>query len=222
MSKPILVAGYHPMSLIDYPGKVAAVIFLAGCNLRCHYCHNPQLFDLRANYIPLRKVIKDLRRNRALLDAVVLTGGEPTCDPRLPSILLALRSLGLLIKLDTNGTRPAVVRSLVAAKLVDYVALDIKATPAKHLAITGAPMTPVLQTAKYLRAQNQIPYMFRTTLSPQLTAEDLVEIGQTIIDGAPVWQIQQCRVSGAYSAEIVQKMANAVKKYAQHVVVKGL
>lgn len=216
------IAGWQKQSLIDYPSKVAAVIFLAGCNMCCHYCHNHQILCPDQNCLPFDAVLAALRERRDWLDAVVVSGGEPTVYPALIPLLQALRGLGLLIKLDTNGTRPDVVREVVGAGLVDYVALDLKAPASKHEAITGMPIDKVLETAQYLKQQKRVPYMFRTTLSPRLGVNDLREVGQTIVNGAPLWQIQQCRIQGAYSASEIQKMAAAVKNYALDVVVKGI
>ncbi len=222
-SMPVLkIAGWQKQSLIDYPGKVAAVIFLAGCNMCCHYCHNHQILRPSQNCLPFDTILDTLRQRRDWLDAVVVSGGEPTVYPALMPLLQALRGLGLLVKLDTNGTRPDVVREVVTAGLVDYVALDIKAPASKHKAITGMPIDAVLETAQFLKQQKQVPYMFRTTLSPRLDASDLLEIGQTIVNGAPIWQIQQCRIKGAYSASEIQKMVAAVKGCALNVVVKGV
>ena len=222
MNNELRIAGWQPVSLIDYPGKVASVIFLAGCNWRCHYCHNPQLWYAKANTVPFERVVGYLHANRSLLDGVVISGGEPTLCPYLSQLLRRIKQLGLAVKLDTNGSRPALVRRLVRVGLVDFVALDVKAPAAKHLAITGQPLAPVLATARWLKSQTAVAYLFRTTLSPRLTPEDMVTIGAEIIDGATTWQIQQCRVAGAYSGEKVQKIALMVKKYAQDVVVRGL
>lgn len=216
------IAGWQPVSLIDYPGKAATVIFLAGCNWRCHYCHNPQLWYSQANNLPFSNVLHYLRTNRSLLDGVVISGGEPTLCPYLPSILRAIKQLNLAVKLDTNGSRPAVVRRLVRAKLVDFVALDLKAPASKHVALTGRPMAAVLLTARWLKAQTAVPYLFRTTLSPRLTLSDLHTIGTEMVNGATTWQIQQCRCPGAYSAQKVCEFATLLKKYAQDVVVRGL
>ncbi len=218
----IKIAGWQPLSLIDYPGKMAAVIFLAGCNMRCHYCHNRRIWDVRQNRLSFTEILKKLRQRVGWLDAVVVSGGEPTVSPHLMSILRALRKLGLLIKLDTNGMRPEVVRQVVERKLVDYVALDVKASPVKHVAITGVSIQNVLETAEYLKAQKQVPYVFRTTVSPLLNEQDLRIMGQKIVNGAVCWQIQQCRIKNAYSNAKIQKMVESVKSYALHVVVKGI
>ncbi|MBS7401573.1 MAG: anaerobic ribonucleoside-triphosphate reductase activating protein [Eubacteriales bacterium] len=218
----IRIAGWQKLSLIDYPGKMAAVIFLAGCNMRCHYCHNYHILDTRANCLDFAMVLAELKKRTAWLDAVVVSGGEPTVSPTLLPILRQLRSLGLLIKLDTNGTRPEIVRTVVEAGLVDYVALDIKAPASKYRDIAGLPIDKVLMTAAYLRSQKRIPYLFRTTVSPRLTVGDLQNMGQTIIAGAPCWQIQQCRTVGAYSDAEIRQMAESLKKYALYIVVTGV
>ena len=216
------IAGWQKLSLIDYPGKVASVIFVAGCNMCCHYCHNHHILNANQNCLAFGPVLAVLRKRRAWLDAVVVSGGEPTMYPHLVPLLRALRGLGLQIKLDTNGTRPEIVRQVVEAGLVDYVALDVKAPENKHLAITGQPIDMVRATAAYLKQQKRVKYMFRTTVSPRLNLDDLVEIGQTVVNGAPYWQIQQCRTTGAYPATEIGKMAAVLKQYALHIVVRGV
>lgn len=222
MLAAIRIAGWQKLSLIDYPGKMAAVIFLAGCNMRCHYCHNRQIWDVNQNQIPFNLILDELKQRIDWLDAVVISGGEPTMSPFLIPILRVLRELGLFIKLDTNGTRPDLICQIVKMKLVDYVALDIKAPVDKHVTITGFPINNVLITAQFLKTQNQVKYMFRTTLTPRLTLNDLIEMGEKIICGATCWQIQQCRIPGAYSVSEIQKMVDQLKRYALYVVVKGI
>ncbi len=218
----IKIANWCQSSLIDYPEKLSAVLFLAGCNLRCHYCHNRQIWDSRQNRMPLPTVLTELQRRVKWLDAVVVSGGEPTVFPNLIPLLQALRPLGLLIKLDTNGTHPEIVRKVVEMGLVDFIALDIKAPPEKHVAITGVPIDPILQTAQFLKAQNRVKYLLRTTVSPQLTKNDMKNIGQYIVNGAIEWQIQQCRIEGAYSVDEIQKMVVFLKQYALYVVARGV
>ena len=218
----IKVAGWQPLSLIDYPGKMAAVIFLAGCNMRCHYCHNRQIWDVQQNQLSFENIWEELRRRAEWLDAMVVTGGEPTISPSLVPLLQALRQLGLLIKLDTNGTRPDVVKQIVEQGLVDYVALDIKAPPTKYVAITGMSIKSVLKTARYLKTQTRVSYMFRTTVSPFLNEQDLQIIGKNIVHGATCWQIKQCRIENAYSSVKIEKMVKNLKEYALDVVVKGI
>lgn len=216
------IAGWQKVSLIDYPGKIASVIFLAGCNMRCHYCHNRHILSANQNQLSFVDVLKSLRDRRVWIDAVVVSGGEPTMYPDLIPLLKALKSLKLQIKLDTNGTNPAVIQNVVAHGLVDYIALDIKAPAYKHQAITGLPIDAVLQTTKFLKTQNQIPYMLRTTLSPRLDLKDMMAIGKTVVNGASCWQIQQCRCAGAYSAVEIQNIAKNLKAFATHLVAVGV
>ncbi len=222
MKSKIMVAGLQKQSFIDYPGKIASVIFMAGCNMRCHYCHNPQLFNKEENIIPFEEVLSYLNLNKKMLDGVVITGGEPTLDENLNKIITQIKEQGLAVKLDTNGTNPEVVKNLIESELIDYVALDIKSTITKYKNITGLEVNLIQDTANYLKSQSKIDYMFRTTLSPRLTVEDIKEMGEELVKGAKVWQLQQCRIDNALSGEKVLEMAEIAKTYAQNVVVKGL
>lgn len=214
------IAGWHKVSLIDYPGKIATVIFLAGCNMRCHYCHNSHILDAKQNTIPLVDVVCFLRQRKKFIDAVVISGGEPTLYPDLIPLLRLLKADGFLIKLDTNGTRPKVLQQAVNLGLVDYVALDVKAPAKKYPLVTGVSITNVLVAVQYLKQQNHVEYMLRTTVSPYLSIKDLQEIGEKIVNGASLWQIQQCRCAGACSYVELQKTATLLKNYALHIVVK--
>ncbi len=214
------IAGWQKLSLIDYPEKIATVIFLAGCNMRCHYCHNRHILNPQQNQLDVKPVFNFLNKKKYFIEAVVISGGEPTLYPDLIPLLERIKQIGLLVKLDTNGTRPLLVQKIVELGLVDYIALDVKAMAEKHQMITGASICNVLQTVKYLKQQNKVKYMFRTTVSPLLNEEDLIEIGKNIVNGAQVWQIQQCRCDGAYSSQKINEMAQVVKKYVQHLVVR--
>ncbi|MBO5229497.1 MAG: anaerobic ribonucleoside-triphosphate reductase activating protein [Clostridia bacterium] len=222
MAREIKIAGWQKVSLIDYPEKIASVIFIAGCNMCCHYCHNHHILDSCCNQIPLREVLDELRKRKNFLDAVVVSGGEPTVYPFLIPLLRQLRTLDLLIKLDTNGTRPQVLKKVIELGLVDYVALDIKAPQEQYVAMTGMPIDEVLVSLNYLKQQKRVPYMLRTTLSPRLSLDDMVAMGKKLINGATIWQIQQCRVAGAYSVAEVRKIVSKLQQYAVYIVVKGV
>lgn len=128
---PLPVGGFLKQSFIDYPGYIASVVFTAGCNFRCGYCHNPEL--VFPELIPKTKPVSPLwifnylYDNQSLLDAVVITGGEPTIHATLPDFLQKIKSLNLKVKLDTNGTNPDMIRLLIEHKLVDFIAMDVKA-----------------------------------------------------------------------------------------------
>ena len=134
------IAGLQKMTLLDYPGKVACTVFLQGCNYRCPFCHNSGLLDGRGDdCIPEEELLGFLKKRVGLLEGVCITGGEPTLQKDLPQLLEAIKALGFAVKLDTNGSRPAVLRDLVSRGLVDYVAMDIKNCPERYAETTGTP-----------------------------------------------------------------------------------
>ncbi|MDR0975971.1 MAG: anaerobic ribonucleoside-triphosphate reductase activating protein [Christensenellaceae bacterium] len=187
----IKVAGYQPQSFLDYPEKVSCVIFLGGCNFRCHYCHNSQIFSPKSNSMSFVEVFADIESKKKFLDGVVISGGEPTLFPRLREIINAIRGLGLLVKLDTNGTNFEILKKLVNEKLVDFVAMDIKAPLSRYADITGVPLNDdVAKSIEFLKTLEKDKYMFRTTLSPYLNGSDFTQIAEEIA-GAGVYQIQQ-------------------------------
>ena len=173
------LGGLQPCSLQDFPGKVAAVVFARGCNLRCPYCHNPQLSDLsRAGQnLSEDEFFAFLTDRKGKLSGVVVSGGEPTLQADLPRFLEKIRDMGFAVKLDTNGTRPDMLAELLTRRLVDYVAMDLKAPPARYRDATGgrASFEDVLRSAGMVASMPG--YEFRTTLVPGLvSAGDLPEI----------------------------------------------
>src|SRR4030042_5625140 len=132
------IGGLQKMTLLDYPGKIAATIFLAGCNFRCGFCHNPDLVQQKENknYITVKEVLDFLIKRRGLLDAVCISGGEPLLNQDLPDFFKKIKALGYLIKLDTNGSNFAVLNDIINNKLVDYIAMDIKCSLDKYPEIT--------------------------------------------------------------------------------------
>jgi pyruvate formate lyase activating enzyme len=190
-----VVAGLHKNSLIDYPGKVSAVVFVSGCNFRCPYCHNPEL--ARGQYpqkIPLADVIDFLSRRRALLDGVVITGGEPTLWPHLFAFCRDLRQLKMAVKLDTNGSRPDVIRQAIQEELVDYIAMDIKTRPDHY----GPPLcdraaaTLVRESIGLIMAEAR-DYEFRTTCVPPFVDESIMAHIAKEIRGARRYILQPFR-----------------------------
>jgi pyruvate formate lyase activating enzyme len=176
-----------PLSLMDYPGKLACVFFFAGCNLRCPFCYNAELVlpELWKDFRPLpwEEVKHWLAERAGFLDGVVLTGGEPTLSPDLPRIAAELKELGFLVKLDTNGTRPEVLGELFRADLVDYVALDLKAPSSRYAEYTGREGEEIpraIQRSIEVILEKAKDYEFRTTVAPGLSEEDLLSIAQEI------------------------------------------
>ena len=133
------ICGLQKMTLLDYPGKVACTVFLGGCNFRCPFCHNGELLDGTAEPIMEQdELIVFLSKRKGLLDAVCISGGEPTLQPGLAALLAQIKAMGYLTKLDTNGSRPEVLKDLIARNLLDYVAMDIKNSADLYSRTTGA------------------------------------------------------------------------------------
>lgn len=170
----IQIGGFLKQSLIDYPGHITSVVFTAGCNFRCGYCHNPELVlperICQSTFIGANEVLQYAQLNKNLLDAITITGGEPTLQVGLPWFAFKIKKLGLKVKLDTNGTNPAMVERLIEEKLVDYIAMDIKApiTPEAYRNVVGSILTPLmLEKVKRTIAiilSSGIDHEFRTTL----------------------------------------------------------
>ena len=185
----IKIGGVQKFSLLDYPDKISAIIFTSGCNFRCGYCHNPELFSSNSEWNE-EKVLEFLRTRQGKLDGVVITGGEPTIHKGLPEFIKKIKALDFLVKLDTNGTNPQMLKKLVQSNLIDYVAMDIKAPLSKYKMITGVEPIGVDESIKFL-LKGKITYEFRTTaLSSQLLIKDFEEIGK-LISGADKYFIQK-------------------------------
>jgi len=167
----MLIGGIQTLTLLDYPGKVAALLFTAGCNMRCGYCHNAHLVlpeeikKWQDSFIPEEHFFRFLESRKGLLDGVVITGGEPTIHPDLPAFLRRIKEMEFLVKLDTNGTNPAVVASLLEERLVDYIAMDVKASESKYKDLTKMRESfDRIKESRDLIMNVGIPYEFRTTV----------------------------------------------------------
>lgn len=174
------IKGFVLTSLVDWDGKVSAVIFLAGCNFRCSYCSNKELVvsPEKIKSIPFERIAGDLKKNNDFVDGVVITGGEPTIYPDLPDLCKEISNLGFKIKLDTNGTNPEMLKELLDKKLVDYVAMDIKTCFGKYKEIVNADVD-LEKIKKSISVVSKFPnYEFRTTLFPKISKGDLIEIAK--------------------------------------------
>lgn len=188
------IAGFLPLSLCDYPGHIAAIVFTQGCNFKCPFCHNGHLIPLDSEGIETVEeaaIFSLLEERRQKLQGVVVSGGEPTLQADLPTFLQRVKALGLKTKLDTNGAQPAVLRDLLEQGLLDFVAMDIKAPWHKYDALAGIVCDiAALQQSVDLIAGSGIDHQFRTTQAHHLlSAEDYVEIKRQIPVGSlHVWQ----------------------------------
>ena len=176
------IGGFQKVSLIDYPGRISAVVFTRGCNFRCPFCHNPELVDPErfTDLIPEPEILSFLEKRRGRLDAVVITGGEPTLQPELLPFVIHLRAMGYRIKLDTNGALPEVIEEMLGRRLLDYIAMDIKAPLGKYGEATGvkADGRRITRSISLIMGSG-IEYEFRTTaVRSFLAPPDFEEIGR--------------------------------------------
>jgi pyruvate formate lyase activating enzyme len=196
---PITIRGIQLTSLVDFPGEVCTTIFLGGCNFRCPWCHNADLV-LRPATLPEispGEVLNLLLRRRSWVQAVCITGGEPSLTPGLEEFIRSLKSHGFKVKLDTNGTQPEVIARLLAGDLLDYVAMDVKAPPEKYDLLTGtrADLEAIKESIALIK-NSRVAYEFRTTAVPGLLLEeDFLAIGQ-MLAGARHYVLQQFRPAG--------------------------
>ena len=178
------IRGLYKTSLVDYPGKITSTIFLGGCNLRCGYCHNP---DLALNSSVLERIEEEevltfLKKRKGLIDGITVSGGEPTIEKGLIPFLEKVKSLKLLVKIDTNGFFPHIISACIENKLIDYAAVDIKTSPEKYPSLTGMNLSfdAILSTLNILRGSDT-EHELRTTCVPGfVTVDDIKRIGESI------------------------------------------
>ena len=240
--------GLMKLTLLDYPEKVACTVFTKGCNLRCPFCHNGELvLDPGCQpLIPEEEVLTYLRKRQGILQGVCITGGEPALQKDLKEFLQKIKALGYPIKLDTNGYMPAVLWDLLQNGLVDYVAMDIKASRENYAAAAGLKhmdLSRIEESISILKSSG-IPYEFRTTVVKGIhTVEEFEDIGRWIA-GCPAYYLQSYEENenclyrmlqtagdtmdgnsglfGAFSREELEQMAELARKYVGKVVLRGV
>jgi pyruvate formate lyase activating enzyme len=190
----MLIAGFEKNTLLDYPGKVASIIFTYGCNLRCPYCHNPELVIKpcdKKNLFSEELIFDYLKKRKGLIDALVITGGEPTLQKDLVSFIQKAKDLDILVKLDTNGINDDIVKHIISLNIVDYWAMDIK-YPSEYLEEYGIEAQKVENSIDMIMSSGK-KYEFRTTYVKGIhDIDDAVSIGK-MIEGANNYYIQNFR-----------------------------
>ena len=207
----MLIGGIQKTSLLDYPGKISAIIFTQGCNFRCPYCHNPELLktEENASFVSVSSVLDFLKTRIGKLDGVVITGGEPCLNKDLPEFIKIIRQMGFLVKLDTNGSFPGMLEELINNNLIDYIAMDIKAPFDKYNSIAGCniDIKKVKKSIK-LVIESGIDYEFRTTVvKSMLTYDDFEKIGNEI-HGAKRYYLQKFVPTKTLAEELLRTSEN--------------
>lgn len=189
---PFCIDGFQKSSLIDFPQKISCIVFTQGCNFRCGYCHNPELFDKKEPALSVPAFFEFLETRKNKLDGVVITGGEPTLQQDLKLFIEKIKQMDFAVKLDTNGTNPKILEELLKENLLDYVAMDIKAPLKKYKDIVNVncDIENIKESVQLLLNSN-IDYEFRTTvIKSQLAIEDFKNIGE-FIKGAKRYYLQE-------------------------------
>ncbi len=222
-------SGLQKTSLIDFPNHVASVLFTPGCNLRCPFCHNWRIVvDPKPPFLNEEEALKTLEHRKKYVDAVVVTGGEPTIHKELPKFLKRLKEKGFIVKLDTNGFNPHVLKECLP--YVDYVALDVKTSSEKYARLGAKNVTELCRTIEILKADNHVECEFRTTVVPGIVEEeDIIQIGE-LIKGAKTFAFQQfvpgdtldkdLNTLKPYTSETISKYSVTIKNYVNKVILR--
>lgn len=221
-------SGLQKTSLIDYPNKIASVLFTPGCNLRCPFCHNWRIVvDPKPPFLHEQAALKILESRKKYVDAVVVTGGEPTMHKEIPRFLRKLKDRGFMVKLDTNGFYPQVLEECLP--YVDYVALDVKTSPEKYGRLGAKDTAGLMRTIEILKTE-KVAYEFRTTVVPEFVeAEDIIRIGE-LVKGAKTHAFQQFvpedtldkkfETLKPYTPETIAEFAKTMKKFTENVILR--
>ncbi len=228
------ISGFQKNTLLDYPGKTSALIFTQGCNFRCGYCHNPEELNFNKKIDNLEKeVLNYLQKRQGKLDALVISGGEPTMQPDLENFIKKVKKMGYLVKLDTNGSNPKKLKKLITEKLIDAVAMDIKAPLYKYALVVGANIdVKKIEKSIKIIINSGIEHEFRTTVLPFFHQKrDIISMAR-LINGAQKYYLQNFivrtnlvnpifKTAKSYSKKELESLARTARNIIGHCEVRG-
>ena len=209
----MLISGIQKCTTIDYPDHLSCIVFTPGCNMRCKFCHNPefvlpeQIKKIKDTFIPQDAFFNFLQSRKGLLDGVVITGGEPTLMVDLISFIKKIKKMGFKVKLDSNGQRPEILKQVIDQNLVDYIAMDVKASLEQYNELTGKHVRTdkINESITLLKKQEKIPYEFRTTMIKGIhTQKEMQNIGQ-MLTGANTLYLQSFRAGNTLDKSFSNK-----------------
>ena len=229
----MIISGLQKTTLLDYPNRVAATIFLGGCNMRCPFCHNNSILDSEhlISSFDSKQILTFLKKRQGILDGVCISGGEPTLQRDLPEFLSEIKSLGYDIKLDSNGSKPKVLQFLIENKLIDYFAMDVKGPLTSYAQFCGGKFTDnqaIFDSIALLKS-NVIPYEFRTTVAKGLhSMEDIASLGR-LLEHSQILYLQNFIFSKdvpdktleSFSIEELHQMKAVLEPFISHVLIRG-
>ncbi|MDD3474930.1 MAG: anaerobic ribonucleoside-triphosphate reductase activating protein [Candidatus Dojkabacteria bacterium] len=227
----MLISGFEKNTLLDYPGKISSIVFTYGCNLRCKYCHNPELVIdpiKKKSIIPEDKILRYLKKRQGLIDALVITGGEPTLQKDLIPFIQKVKDIGYLVKLDTNGVLDSIVKEILDLDIVDYWAMDVK-YPLEYYSEYDVDIEPIKRSISMIMNKAK-DYEFRTTYVKGIhNIDDAKGIGE-MITGAKRYYIQNFRKgktidpqldsSNSFTEQELKQIKKNISKYVQHVEIR--
>lgn len=233
----MLISGIQQFTLLDYPGKTACVVFTPGCNFRCGYCHNPefvlpeQIKNIQKDFIHEDVFFNFLKKRQKLLDGVVITGGEPTLQGDLIPFIQKIRDLGFLIKLDTNGNKPEIIKRVFDEKLVDYIAMDIKISYVKYQSLVGKLANPDrIRESISLIMNSGIVYEFRSTIIKETHPKNVLKEMAKMVKGATLFSLQSFRPAHtlnplyqsfhAFTEQEMEHTKHIFEQYVSHVIIR--
>lgn len=228
------ISGIQKLTLLDFPGKLACTVFTSGCNFRCPFCHNASLvLPGMSDHIDEQEVFSFLKKREGILEGVCITGGEPCLQPDLETFIRKVRDIGFSVKLDTNGSFPEKLSSLLEKGLLDYVAMDIKTSKERYSEVCGVQNERLfenVQKSVEILKSSSVPHEFRTTTARELqTKEDFEKIGRWL-SGEKRYFIQQYEASGElvgdemtpYEKEELTEFAKVMKNFVENVEIRGI
>ena len=227
------IGGFQKTSLLDYPENVSAIVWTVGCNFSCPFCYNKDLVNGNVNLISEEEILNFLKKRQGLLDGLVISGGEPLMQKDIVEFTTRVKKLGYLIKIDTNGTFPEKLQELIDKKLVDYVAMDIKAPFKKYDKLAGkkVDINKIKKSIAIIK-NSGLDYEFKTTFVPDLlTKDDIVEIGKEI-KGSKKFYLQQFKndvplilddltAKNPYNIDFLEETLNEIKPYFPYCKIRG-
>ena len=227
----MIIGGLQKMTMLDFPGKVACTVFTYGCNMRCPFCHNASLVVDKAELYSEEEIFEYLKKRKGILDGVCITGGEPMLQKDLFDFMRKIKELGLLVKLDTNGTFPELLERAIDEGLVDYVAMDIKAPREKYSLVAGAKIdVSQIEKSVELLKKGRVDYEFRTTVVRELhSLDDIIKISEWL-KGSKNYFLQNFVDSGnlikeglsAHEKSTLEAFKQAIFDNFQHCEIRGI
>ena len=213
------IGGLQKTSLLDYPGKISAIIWTVGCNFKCPFCYNPQLVKGEVELIDENKIFSFLKKRKNLLEAVSITGGEPLLQQDIVGFTEKLKKMGYLVKIDTNGTFPDRLEKLLDEKLVDYVSMDVKAPLEKYNELTGVKVnvSKIKKSIEIIKNQAS-DYEFKTTIIPSfLSKEDIVKIAE-LLKNSKRYYLQQFKNDTPLISEDLRQIKPYPREYLEGII----